>query len=147
MQASDKESEGSIFAHKGVVLTVHHGGIDVAVQVEGACIGCKLKDACSMGNQKEKTVVVATDQPEAYRVGEEVIVSVGRGMGFRAILLSYIIPLVLLLVSLPALLGAGVKEAVAGLSSLGALALYYAVLWLFRSHIHRKINFKIRKMQ
>ena len=147
MRVSGRENEGSILEHKGVVRAIHQSQVDVAMQVESACAGCKVRVACGMGDQKEKMVAVTTDIPEAYSVGEEVIVSVESNMGFMAVFLSYIIPLVLLLVSLLTLLGAGVGEGVAGLSSLGVLTLYYIVLWLFRSRIDRKIIFKMRKMQ
>ena len=138
---------GNIIEHKGVVRAFRHGCVDVVVQVESACVGCKVKGACGLGNQAEKTVTVATDMPETYSVGEKVIVSIGRSMGFRAVFLSYVLPMILLMVFLPALLGAGVAEGVAGLSSIGVLALYYVTLWLFRNQINRKIIFKIRKMQ
>ena len=147
MRVNGTENEGSIIEHKGVVRALHHGWVDVAMQVESACIGCKVRGTCGMGDQVEKIVSVAMNMPEAYCVGEEVIVSVGRRMGFLAVFLSYIIPLVLLLVSLLALLGAGVNEGAAGLSSLGVLALYYLILWRSRNNIHKKIVFNIRKMQ
>jgi sigma-E factor negative regulatory protein RseC len=147
MRVNSKENEGGILEHKGVVIALNHGWVDVAMQVESACIGCKVRGACGMADQKEKLVSVAADISETYSVGEEVIVSIGRSMGFRALFLSYVIPLVLLLVSLLALLGAGVGEGVAGLSSLGVLAIYYLILWLFRNRIRRKIIFKIRKIQ
>jgi len=147
MRVNGRENEDGIIEHKGVVRALHQGWVDVVMQVESACAGCKVRGACRMGDRKEKVVAVAMDLPEAYSVGEEVIVSVGRRMGLMAVFLSYIIPLVLLLVSLPALLGAGVGEGVAGLSSLGVLAIYFVILWLFRNRIQQKIVFKIRKMQ
>jgi len=147
MRVNGRENEGSILEHKGVVRALHHGGVDVVMHVESACIGCKVKGACAMGDQKGKVVVVATDMPEAYSVGEEVIVSVGSRMGFLAVFLSYISPLALLLVSLPVFLGAGVGEGTAGISSLGVLAIYFLILWLFRNRIRQKIVFKIRKIQ
>ena len=142
-----KENRGSIIEHKGVVQAFNPGCVDVAIQVEGACVGCKVKGACGMGDLKEKTVRVATGMHEAYCVGEKVIVSVGSRMGFMAVFLSYIIPLILLMVSLPVMLSAGFEEWAAGLSVLAIMPLYFVILWLFRSRINRKINFNLRKLQ
>ena len=139
--------KSGILEHKGIVLALNHGWVDVAVQAENACTGCRVKGACGMGDQEEKVVAVATEMPEAYRVGEEVVVFVERRMGFRAVFLAYVIPLILLLASLLTLLDAGLGETAAGLLSLGTLVCYYVVLRLFRSRIHREIIFKIKKTQ
>ena len=131
--------------HRGTVLAVNTGWVDVAIQPEEACGSCKAKSACGMSEQGEKVVSVATELTDAYSVGDQVTVSVSRRMGFKAVFLAYVIPFVLLLVSLLVLVGQGVGEGASGLISLGILALYYMVLYLFRDRIGREIVFKISK--
>lgn len=99
-----------------------------------------------MSETEEKVVTIFTSDAPAYREGEQVMVSVTRNMGLRAVFLAYVVPFLVLLASLLILLEAGLSEAAAGLISLGILALYYIVLWLMRRRIEREINFNIRKL-
>ena len=132
--------------HKGIVLSINGERIDVSILSESACATCKVKSACGMSETEEKVVSIFTHDAPAYRVGEQVVVSVTRNMGLRAVFLAYVVPFLVLLVSLLVLLEAGLSEAAAGLISLGVLALYYIVLWLMRRRIEREINFNIRKL-
>ena len=132
--------------HKGIVLSIKGERIDVSILSESACATCKVKSACGMSETEEKVVSIFTHDAPAYRVGEQVVVSVTRNMGLRAVFLAYVVPFLVLLVSLLVLLEAGLSEAAAGLISLGVLALYYIVLWLMRRRIEREINFNIRKL-
>ena len=132
--------------HKGIVLSINGERIDVYILSESACATCKVKSACGMSETEEKVVSIFTHDAPAYREGEQVVVSVTRNMGLRAVFLAYVVPFLVLLVSLLILLEAGLSEAAAGLISLGVLALYYIVLWLMRRRIEREINFNIRKL-
>ena len=132
--------------HKGIVLSIKGERIDVSILSESACATCKVKSACGMSETEEKVVSIFTHDAPAYRVGEQVVVSVTRNMGLCAVFLAYVVPFLMLLVSLLVLLEAGLSEAAAGLISLGVLALYYIVLWLMRRRIEREINFNIRKL-
>lgn len=127
-------------------MSINGERIDVSILSESACATCKVKSACGMSETEEKVVSIFTHDAPAYRVGEQVVVSVTRNMGLRAVFLAYVVPFLVLLVSLLVLLEAGLSEAAAGLISLGVLALYYIVLWLMRRRIEREINFNIRKL-
>lgn len=132
--------------HKGIVLNINGERIDVSILSESACATCKVRSACGMSETEEKVVTIFTSDAPAYREGEQVMVSVTRNMGLRAVFLAYVVPFLVLLASLLILLEAGLSEAAAGLISLGILALYYIVLWLMRRRIEREINFNIRKL-
>ena len=121
--------------------------IDVSIEAREACASCKVKNVCGMGESEQKIVSVMAENPAVFHIGEEVIVSVGQGMGLKAVVLAYVVPFALLLCTLLILLEAGIEEALAGLFSLGAVALYYCVLYFFRKKIEREIVFKIRKTE
>jgi sigma-E factor negative regulatory protein RseC len=67
-------------------------------------------------------------------------------MGMKAAVYAYIIPFFILLGGLLLTTNLGWGEVAAGLSSLGAMCLYYVGLWFFRSRIEKEIVFKIRKL-
>jgi sigma-E factor negative regulatory protein RseC len=66
-------------------------------------------------------------------------------MGFKAVWLSYVIPLAVLLAVLLLLVGAGVKEWLSGLLAIAATAVYYLLLWLFREKLSNEYIFYIKE--
>ena len=127
--------------HKGRVVLVEGDRIDVEMTVEGACATCKAAKACGMGESRDKVVSLLTASAGLYEVGDEVMVSIERKMGIKAATYAYIFPFFIMV-----MFEAGFSETAAGLSSLGAIAVYYAVLACFRHRIERDIIFKLRKI-
>ena len=119
--------------------------VDVEIVSESACASCKARSACGMSESENKLVTVVTELAGAYTVGEEVMVSVRRSLGLKAVVYAYVLPFVVLLGVLLAAVECGAGETAAGLAALGAAGLYYAVLWLFRSRLERVITFNLRK--
>jgi sigma-E factor negative regulatory protein RseC len=76
-----------------------------------------------------------------------VVVTASRQVAFRATLLAFIVPLVILMVVLVVAIRATGSEAVAALSALGALMLWYSLLWLLRSTISSQVSFQIEEIK
>lgn len=132
--------------HKGKVVYVEGDRIDVEMTVHSACAGCRVSKACGMGESAEKTVSLLTATASMYSVGEEVMVAIEQKMGIKAAVYAYILPFFLMVIVLGVLFSMGLSETVVGLSALGAVAVYYLVLSLFRKRIEKDIIFKIRKL-
>lgn len=132
--------------HEGVIFDKFGNRIDISLLPVAGCGDCKAKALCGMDGQDEKVVSVMVTDPSKFEVGEKVMVSVTRGMGIKAVVLAYIVPFFLLLGLLLFLLKVGAGEIVAGLSSLGAVAVYYVLLRIFRGRIDKEIAFKISKI-
>lgn len=132
--------------HKGTIISIEGRLINVHLDVEQACCSCKIKDVCAAGGSEDKIVTLFSDLAQYFSVGEEVMVSIGRLMGIRAVLYAYILPFMLILSTLLILLGLYFSETVAGLSALGVAAVYYLILSLFRSKLEKDIVFKISKI-
>jgi sigma-E factor negative regulatory protein RseC len=64
--------------------------------------------------------------------------------GFRALTIGYMIPLILLIVTFMILTIAGVGELPSAMFSFLSVALYYLAVWLLRSRIDKKFEFKIK---
>ena len=97
-----------------------------------------------MADLAEKTVEVPTDPYASYGVGDEVEVLLKASMGMKAVWLAYFIPLLIIVAVILILVGFGVGEVPAGLSGLGALALYYLLLYLFRDRLKNEYIFTIK---
>ena len=97
-----------------------------------------------MADVAEKAVEVPTDPYAPYGVGDEVEVVLKASMGMKAVWLAYMIPLVVLLAVILGLVALGVGEVPAGLSGIGAVAVYYLLLWLFRDRFKNEYVFTIK---
>lgn len=130
--------------HTGTVVSMTSQVTVVSIQQHGACSECHAAGLCGMADLVEKTVEVPTDPYASYGVGDQVQVVLKASMGMKAVWLAYCIPLLVLLAVILGLIGLGLGEVPAGLSGIGAVALYYLVLWLFRSRLKNEYVFTIK---
>jgi sigma-E factor negative regulatory protein RseC len=135
-----------LLEHRGVVSAVGDRLVEVEFMVQAACSECKAKGLCGVDEGNKRFVTVHEPHAEYYSVGEEVMIGVSEIMGMKAATYAYIIPFFILVGTLFITLHFGWSETSAGLTSLGLMALYYVVLFLFRRHIEKEIVFKIRKI-
>lgn len=135
-----------LIEHRGRVIGVSDDTVDVEIVSESACASCKARTACGMSESENKLVTVVTGRAAAYRVGEEVMVSVKRNLGVRAVVYAYVFPFFVMLGVLLVLLECGAGETVSGLAAIGGAGVYYLVLWFLRSRLEREITFNLRKL-
>ena len=95
--------------------------------------------------------------PEAYKVGDTVEVMVQQKMGWKAVVLAYLLPFFVMLAVMfigNGLLGDGAtgllgdeakREAVLGTVALCAMAVYYLVLGMFKDKLQKEFSFTARK--
>lgn len=135
-----------VIEHSGVVEKTEAGRVFVRITSHSACGTCSARQACGLAETQDKIVEVATSQAAGFAPGEAVTVGVRRRAGMLSVALAYGGALVVLLAVLAATVGlAGWSEGRGALASLGAVLLYYMVLWLFRRRIEHTIQFTITK--
>lgn len=136
---------GVTIQHKGVVERVEGDKVFVKVEKESACQACHAKGLCGERGG-ERIIEVVTEYAASFAVGETVVVALLKGrMALSSLIWGYLIPLVVLLVVLLSLHGLGVEDGIAAISTLGAVAIYYVVLYLKRRQFEKKIQFTIIK--
>lgn len=94
---------------------------------------------------KTRNILINTPEAAEYSVGQVVRVSAKAQMGLMAVALCYALPAVVLVAAIVVFVLCGMAEGVAALASLGVVAAYYAILWLFRDKLAQKISFSIHK--
>ena len=135
-----------VIEHSGAVERTEAGKVFVRIVSHSACGSCSARQACGLAEAQEKIVEVATPDAAQFAPGEAVTVGVHRRIGMLSVALAYGGALVVLLAVLLTTVGlAGWSEGRGALASLGAVALYYMVLWLFRRRIEHTIQFTITK--
>jgi len=132
--------------HEGVIIGIDSDFISVEILSQSACSSCNAKSMCSMSEVKAKIIQVENRGFNLYEKGERVNVLLKRSLGFRALWISYLIPLIILLVLLMVLSTVSVNELSMGLSVLAIIALYYFVVYLLRDKIKKDFIFTVEKL-
>ena len=130
-------------SHKGKIVSITPSLTTVEIMSESACASCHAAGLCGMSERKKKLIEVPTLSWETREVGQEVNVLLKASMGRKAVWVAYVAPLLVLVAVLLALLASGVSEPVSGLSAIGAVALYYIVIWLLRDRLRDQYVFTI----
>lgn len=131
-----------VFEHLGIVQKADSKSVIVKILSESACAGCHAENMCSLTGKEEKLVEVRG----SYNVspGETVTIMMKKTIGFRAVILSYVIPLVVIVTALVIMLDITSSELLAGLISISVLIPYYFIIWLFRNQINDKFTFSLK---
>ncbi len=132
-------------SHKGRVVRMTPQVTTVAIEQHSACSQCHAAGLCGMADVAEKAIEVPTDPYAKYGVGDEVEVLLKASMGMKAVWLAYFVPLLILLAAILGLMALGAGEVVSGLSGIGAVALYYLLLWIFRERLQNEYVFTIKR--
>jgi len=130
--------------HEGIIDHIEGDIAHVKIDSVSACSGCHAKGVCTAADQEEKYLDVPLLGAN-YKQGDPVYVQIAKHMGFRAVLLGYVYPFLLLMAVLIALLSAGVAELRAGTIALLSIIPYYLLLFLFRNSISKSFTFSLKK--
>ena len=130
--------------HTGKVVSMTPQLTTVQIISQSACSECHAAGLCGLSEYTEKAIRVPTDPYASYGVGDEVQVVLKASMGFKAVWIAYFLPLVVLLAVALGLIALDVPEVVSGLAGIGAVALYYLVVWLLRDRLRNEYVFTIQ---
>lgn len=129
--------------HVGIIDSIREKSVQVRILQSSACSGCKVASHCNAAETKEKLIEVAVDEPSCCQVGEKVVIVADASVGFIASLYGYLLPLLLMVLTLVIVLGATHSEGVAAFSALGILVPYYTILYLTRNRLGNQLTFEI----
>ena len=129
--------------HAGVVDGVEGECVRVRILQSSACSACKVAAHCNASETKEKIIDVMDADASHYQKGDQVMVVADTAVGFRASLYGYLLPLVLMVVTLVGVLAASHSEGLAAVSALGILIPYYVLLFLMRNKLRNRLSFSL----
>ena len=134
-----------LISHKGKVVSADSDKVRVEIVSESACSACHAAGLCGMAESRKKIVEVPAHLGQEYVPGQEVEVCLAPKTGLKAVLLSYVLPVMILLILILSLYKIGIGELASGLLSIMGVALYYLVLYLFRDRLAEGYEFFIRR--
>ena len=130
--------------HSGKILEITPDFTTVQILVSSACASCHAKEMCGMSEEEEKVIMVPTDPYADHNVGDEVQVMTKMSMGLKAVWISYVIPLAVLMILILSLSSFIENELLTGLFSVAGVAVYYFGVWLFREKLSDEFVFYIK---
>lgn len=135
---------GTVIKHKGFVKRVTGNSLVVSIVNQSACSSCHAHGACSVADFQEKEIEIPYLNPK-HQPGKEVTVLFRESAGFTALFYGYILPFILVMITLILIFEITGKEALAGLSALGILIPYYITLYFFRHLLKKVFNFEVEE--
>ena len=130
-------------AHPGKIVEIDKDFTTVQITVSSACSSCHAKGLCGMSEDEDKVIMVPTDPYTERKVGDEVTVKTKMTMGLKAVWISYVIPLAVLLILILSLSAVFANEYLTGLVAIAGVALYYFGIWLFKDRLSNEFVFYI----
>ena len=130
-------------SHPGVVVGIGEQDLEIEILSASSCGSCGIKSACGMSEMKEKRITVPRPQDKEFIVGQPVSIIMSAKQGNKAALIAYFIPTLIIIV-LTVILSNLMKEWLAALVGIGALAVYYVILYFFRDRLKDEFTYEIR---
>ena len=131
--------------HEGIVERIDGEMAHIRIVQTSACSACKARSMCMSAESQEKEMDAMMLEP--MQPGDQVEILVRERLAWKAVLLAYILPFVVM-VALIAILDILTpwSEAVVGTISLCGIALYYIGLSVFKHRLQTQFSFTARKI-
>ncbi len=140
-------SSANTVCHPGIVQAIEQSMIRVSILSKSACGSCNVKGLCSLSESEEKTIdIYGAQNTGSFAIGDKVEVIMQSSKGMKAMFLGYILPFILVFLTLILLISFTGNEMLAGLISLAVLAPYYILLYFFGSVLKKTFSFTLRKI-
>lgn len=138
-----------IIDHKGIIKEIKDKQtLIVSIITTSACHHCAGKESCNMmllGSEvKEKEIEVFVNDTSKYTPGASVIVEMKLSTGNLAVLLSYVMPLIVMLTTVFIAYRITKNEGISGLLGLVVLVPYYLIIYLLNSKIKKRFRFTLK---
>lgn len=131
-------------SHDGTIIDIKDSIIYVKIIAMASCASCHAKGACSASDIEEKIVEVKEPSSHNYKNGDFVTVLLNQSAGIKAVLMGYIYPFLLILITLIITTNLIENQGVAGLISLLTLVPYYGILYLTRNKQRKTFSFRLK---
>jgi positive regulator of sigma E activity len=127
------------------VKEVTETSLIVNIVNQSACSSCHANGACSVSDFQDKEIEI-TNFSNNYKLGEQVTILFKESKGFTALFYGYVLPFILMLVTLIVSDSISDNELLSGLLALAILIPYYITLYIFRHLLKKVFNFEVEEI-
>lgn len=134
-------------SHEGTIISIEKENLRVRIIQNSACASCKIAGHCQTSESKERIIEVTTPDYADFSVGDKVNVTESVGVGAKAVVFGFILPLALMMAAIiSAITAFDASEGVAALAGIASLLPYYLVLYFLRGYMKNIMGFGIDKI-
>jgi sigma-E factor negative regulatory protein RseC len=130
--------------HIGFVKEVRGSSLVVNIVNQSACSTCHAQGACTVADFQDKEIEIQNFS-KFYSPGQQVTIIFRESQGFTALLFGYVLPFVLVLITLIIALSVLNNELIGGLLALAILIPYFTTLWFFRHLLKKVFKFEVEE--
>lgn len=131
-----------VIQHTGRIIAINERVAQVLIAQTSACSECHAKSICGASDKKDK-IIDAELCDNDFKVGDEVSIVGQKSLGITAVLLAYVMPFILIIVTMLIASIITKTEWIIGTVSLAILAPYFVILRMLRSKIQAKFKFYV----
>ncbi|HEY5592299.1 MAG TPA: SoxR reducing system RseC family protein [Paludibacter sp.] len=133
-----------IIEHTGIINHIEGSHIRVSIIQQSACSDCHAKGACTAADMDEKYIDLESSDA-SFKIGDRVMLYGQSSTGLIAVLLAFVLPFLLILITLFILRYYVANEILSGAIALSVLIPYYIILSLFNKKMKARFRFYIKK--
>jgi sigma-E factor negative regulatory protein RseC len=137
------ENDSLLIGHEGIVHNITAESIIVKIISVSSCAGCHAEGSCSLSGSEEKKIEIQGNYN--LKTGDKVTVLMKKSNGYEAVILAYVIPFILVIISLILLTSMNINELTSGIISILILIPYYVILFLLRNRISKRFYFTLKQ--
>ncbi len=129
--------------HPGYIRKVEGKKAEVVIISKSGCASCEISGSCSVSDMEEKIIDVDLNEGQNYETGSQVTVEMKQSQGTWAVLLGYVFPFLVVLISMILLSYLDLDEGLTGVISLSLLIPYYSILYYSKDLIKKSFTYRI----
>lgn len=132
-----------IITHPGYIRNINSTNAEIVIMSTSGCASCEIGGSCSVSDTEEKIIDVDLTEGHNFKIGSQVTVEMKQSQGTWAVLLGYVFPFIVVLISLIVLSNFGLDEGLSGVISLALLIPYYTALYYSKDLLKKSFHYKI----
>lgn len=130
---------------EGIVRAIHGDQIEVEITISSACSECHAKSICIPTDHKRETVMAQSLYSEHFESGEKVQLVLKGSAGNKAVVLAYLLPFVVLMITLFGTYAITKSELAGVIVSVFFVVIYYIILKTQNKKIEQQFHFFVKK--
>lgn len=130
--------------HNGTVERIMSHTVVVSIAQETACAACFVASLCHSADKEQKSIEIVTPEASKYEVGQPVTIVGEVGLGLRAVIWAYVVPILLVVGVLMFVSYLTAREGLAAVIALSSLVPYYIILYGLRGMLQRRFSFSLK---
>ncbi|MBS4014552.1 MAG: SoxR reducing system RseC family protein [Bacteroidetes bacterium] len=130
--------------HPGIIEEINDNNLIVRIQPQSACASCHSKSYCGVADNNDKIVEITVTDSKNYNKGQDVTIMLEQNLGFKALFMGYLVPFLILVVSLIVLIEITKNEGLSALIAFSLMLPYYFMLYRLKHKLKKTFTFRLK---